>query len=222
MNSILIVEDDLQLLRNIQLILQMEDFEAMTAINGQSGISMIREKRPDLILCDIMMPEMDGHAFLATLKSEPTLADIPFIFITALDERSDIRRGMTAGADDYLTKPFSSEELVAAVKGRLERIAQFRCQKDDPETKKSYEWICSRITARELEILLMVGKGMTSKEIAEAAGIKLNTVEVHRANLMRKLDAANAAMLTRWALIAEKMSTPPKKNTGRMKTGRSK
>lgn len=206
MHSILIIEDDTTLLGNMELILQMEGFSTCTACDGIAGIAMVREKHPDLILCDILMPGMDGHAVLETLKQDTTLADIPFIFVTALDDRVDVRRGMSAGADDYLTKPFTAEELLAAVTGRLQRIRTIRQHNENQALQKEYTFLRQRITARELEVLLLVGQGHTSKQIAKHLGICLNTVEVHRANLMRKLDTPNAANLARWALIAEQMA----------------
>jgi DNA-binding NarL/FixJ family response regulator len=166
---------------------------------------MIRKQRPDLILCDIMMPSMDGHAVLETLKKEGTLADIPFIFVTALEERADVRRGMAAGADDYLTKPFSAEELVSAVIGRLHRLELLRMSGIKAAFEKERAFITEHVSVREREVLLLVGSGATSREIAERLGISSRTAEVHRANLMHKLDAANSAMLARWAVVAELM-----------------
>jgi len=205
MYSILIIEDDPSICCNMELILRMEGFDVRTAGDGQSGIAAVREKRPDLILCDIMMPEMDGHVLLETLKNDRDRADIPFIFVTALGERADVRRGMAAGADDYLAKPFSAEELVSAVTGRLQRHEAIRLRGTKGAFREEHAILRERISVREQEILLLVGTGATSREIAERLGISLRTVEVHRSSLMSKLDAANAAMLARWAVIAEQM-----------------
>lgn len=205
MYSILIIEDEPALCCNIELILRMEGFDTRTAADGLSGLARISEKRPDLILCDILMPGMDGHTLLNQLKSEAELADIPFIFVTALGERSDVRRGMSSGADDYLTKPFTAEELVAAITGRLHRLETIRLFSTRATFREEHAILRQRISARELEILLLVGNGATSREIADRLGISLRTVEVHRSNLMDKLGAANAAILARWAVIAEQM-----------------
>ncbi|MDU0457766.1 MAG: response regulator transcription factor [Geobacteraceae bacterium] len=205
MYSILIIEDEPALCCNIELILRMEGFDTRTAADGLSGLARISEKRPDLILCDILMPGMDGHTLLSQLKSEAELADIPFIFVTALGERSDVRRGMSSGADDYLTKPFTAEELVAAITGRLHRLETIRLFSTRATFREEHAILRQRISARELEILLLVGNGATSREIADRLGISLRTVEVHRSNLMDKLGAANAAILARWAVIAEQM-----------------
>ena len=205
MYSILIIEDDPSICSNMELILRMEGFDVRSATDGVSGLESVCEKRPDLVLCDILMPEMDGYGVLDALKNEGTLTDIPFIFVTALGERADLRRGMSAGADDYLSKPFTADELVTAVTGRLSSFEAKRLHSAKIAFKKEHAFLRQRVTARELEVLLLVGTGATSREIAERLGISLRTAEVHRSNLMSKLEAANAATLARWAVIAEQM-----------------
>jgi len=205
MSSILIIEDDESYRNSIEMILQLEGYDVRKASSGAGGIVMIREKRPDLILCDIMMPGMNGYSVLEDLKHDSRIADIPFIFVTALNERNEVRRGMSEGADDYLSKPFSAKELVAAVTGRLHRVEMLRQRHNKPDFEKEYAILRDKISSREMEVLLLVGHGVTSKEIAERLGIRTNTVEAHRANLMKKLEANNAAKLARWAVIAEQM-----------------
>jgi DNA-binding NarL/FixJ family response regulator len=192
----------------MSLILLMEGFDVRTAADGRSGLALIREKRPDLILCDIMMQDMDGHSVLETIKGESALADIPFIFVTALGGRADIRRGMSEGADDYLPKPFSADELIAAVTGRLRRHETI-LKRGKTAFQHEQAILRQKITRREREVLLKVGQGATSREIAEHLGVCLKTIEVHRANLMHKPDAANAAGLARWAFIAEQPEEDP-------------
>lgn len=205
MNSVLIIDDDASYLKSMKLILETEGFAVQTSENGADGLAIAHEKRPDLILCDVMMPGMDGHSVLEILKSDRAVADIPFIFVTAMGERADVRRGMCEGADDYLSKPFSAEELVAAVISRLYRIGIFRQQGEKALFQDEAGILRQHTTAREREVLQLVGQGITSKDIAKRLGICLGTVEVHRANLMRKLDAPNAANLARWAFIAEQL-----------------
>jgi len=209
MYSILIIEDDPSYCSMMELILQMEGFDVRTASDGQSGLALLRDKRPDLILCDIMMPEMDGHSVLAALKGDAALVDIPFIFVTAMGEREQVRGGMSAGADDYLPKPFTAAELLAAVTGRIRRHEMIRMQYDKPSFQEEQSFLRNKITRRERQVLLMVGQGSTSKEIAERLGVCPKTVEVHRANLMKKLDVSNAAGLARWAVIADLMTSDP-------------
>jgi DNA-binding NarL/FixJ family response regulator len=205
MYSILIIEDDPSYLSMMETILQMEGFVVRTAADGGAGLVSIGQNKPDLILCDIMMPGMDGHSVLEVLKGEHAFANVPFIFVTAMGDRADMRRGMSAGADDYLPKPFSAEELLAAVTGRIRRHEMIHLHHGSAVFQEEENILRTKITRREREILLMVGQGITSREIAGRLGVALKTVEVHRANLMNKLDASNAATLARWAFIAEQM-----------------
>lgn len=123
MKTILVIEDEKPVLTNIVEILESGGFQAIGAENGADGIQLAKERNPDLILCDIMMPVMDGHGVLSDLRSEPATATIPFIFLTAKADKTDLREGMNLGADDYLTKPFRRKELLMAVNARLEKQA---------------------------------------------------------------------------------------------------
>jgi two-component system, sensor histidine kinase and response regulator len=122
--TILVIEDDSAIQEAIVDILEMQGFQVLSAGDGLAGVAAAREQRPDLIICDIMMPFLDGYGVLARLRQYPQTATIPFIFLTARTTQSDFRQGMQLGADDYLAKPFRSAELVAAVNLRLQRQAQ--------------------------------------------------------------------------------------------------
>ena len=202
MYSILIIEDDASFITIMETILQLEGFEVRSASDGGSGLAKIRAQRPDLILCDIMMADMDGHSVLEMVKSENSFVDIPFIFVTALSDRADVRRGMSAGADDYLTKPFTADELLAAVTGRILHHEKIYRQHQHAVFQHERATLQKKITQRELEVLLLVGEGVTTRGIAERLGVSLKTIEAHRANLMKSLGVANAASLARWAIIA--------------------
>ncbi|MEE9613519.1 MAG: EAL domain-containing protein [Thermodesulfobacteriota bacterium] len=121
MEKILVIEDTKAILDDMITILGFEGFDARGAENGIEGVKLAGEFLPDLIVCDILMPEMDGYGVLEALKGEPSTASIPFIFVTARAAREDLRKGMELGADDYLTKPFTTEELLSAVRTRLEK-----------------------------------------------------------------------------------------------------
>ena len=121
MAKILVIEDEESIRENILDLLEAENFEGIGAINGQVGIKLANEQIPDLILCDMMMPEVDGHGVLKALRSEPLTATIPFIFLTAKADKSDIRTGMEQGADDYITKPCTPQELLKAIAIRIEK-----------------------------------------------------------------------------------------------------
>jgi class 3 adenylate cyclase len=118
---ILIIEDDPVIRQSLALCLKSEGYGVREAADGRAGLELARCEPPDLIICDIVMPEMDGFAVVSTLRSSPQLSSIPFVFLTARDERADVRKGMNLGADDYLTKPFTRDELVQTVKVRLKK-----------------------------------------------------------------------------------------------------
>lgn len=119
--SILIIEDNDDIRESTAEILGFSGYRVMKAGNGKSGVEMATSQRPDLILCDIMMPELDGFGVLYLLSKNPETASIPFIFLTARAERVDFRKGMEMGADDYLTKPFDDIELLNAIEARLKK-----------------------------------------------------------------------------------------------------
>lgn len=121
MEKILVIEDDILILESIIELLQNEGYECLKAVNGEEGIEIAKEETPDLIICDIQMPGLNGYEVLQHLRANPRTSTIPFIFLSALVDKSDLRKGMILGADDYLTKPFQPEELISSVKTRLEK-----------------------------------------------------------------------------------------------------
>lgn len=121
MKKILLVEDDASLRDNVEELLDLSGFRVFSAPNGKVAIELAKKERPDIVLCDIMMPGMDGYEVLEQLSSCERTKHIPFIFISAKTERHDVRKGMDLGADDYLTKPFEEEELLNAIHSRLDK-----------------------------------------------------------------------------------------------------
>jgi CheY-like chemotaxis protein len=118
-NKILIIEDNLDVRENLSEILTLSGYDTVMASNGKEGVEAALSEMPDLILCDIMMPELDGYGVLRILSKNPASASIPFIFLTAKMDMTDLRRGMTLGADDYITKPFDDVELLDTIEMRL-------------------------------------------------------------------------------------------------------
>ncbi len=119
--KILVIEDDVNIQSTIFEFLQAEGFEVFLAMNGRQGIQIAQTVLPSLIICDIMMPEMDGFEVLKNLSSSASTSSIPFIFLSARSENPDVRQGMNSGADDYLTKPFKLDDLLDAVQSRLRK-----------------------------------------------------------------------------------------------------
>ncbi|MEG3437703.1 EAL domain-containing response regulator [Pannus brasiliensis CCIBt3594] len=127
---ILVIEDEAPIRQLIQEILTSENYEVIEAENGERGLQSVFRDRPDLILCDVMMPGMDGYEVLRELQRYPAIRSIPFIFLTAKATREETRRGMNAGADDYIIKPFDEDELLGAIGARLRKNAEIRSDND--------------------------------------------------------------------------------------------
>jgi len=121
MKKILVIEDNKDILENTVEILGLSNYEVIAASNGKEGVEKALSQLPDLILCDIMMPELDGYGVLHMVQKNPKLERIPFIFLTAKTEKADIRKAMSLGADDYITKPFDATDLLNAIDGRLKK-----------------------------------------------------------------------------------------------------
>src|SRR5947207_8247913 len=120
-SKILVIEDNADMCQNIASILKLGRYDVLTSNSGKSGIELAQQSPPDLILCDIMMPELDGYGVLHILSKDPSTANIPFIFLTAKTDMRDFRTGMNLGADDYITKPFDGLELLNVIELRLKK-----------------------------------------------------------------------------------------------------
>lgn len=132
--KILVIEDNHNVRENIVEILQLSGYNVQSTEQGKAGVTIALEFQPDLILCDIMMPEMDGYGVLKILSGQPKTADIPFIFLTAKSEKEDFRKGMGMGADDYITKPFDDVELLETIEMRLQKSQRIKKSFDQTET----------------------------------------------------------------------------------------
>lgn len=144
MTKILLIEDNPEMRENIAEILELSDYAVFTAENGKVGVEIAKENLPDLIICDIMMPELDGYGVLRILSKLPETASIPFIFLTAKAEKVDFRKGMKMGADDYLTKPFEEVELMDAIELRLRKSNALKNTiKESPQAEKLSKFIGS-------------------------------------------------------------------------------
>ena len=122
MHSILVIDDNTDIRENTAEILSLAGYKTFTAENGKKGVEIAIKEKPSIIICDIMMPELDGYGVLHLLKKNPETENIPFVFLTAKTERADFRKGMEMGADDYITKPFDDLELLRAIEIRLKKL----------------------------------------------------------------------------------------------------
>jgi DNA-binding NarL/FixJ family response regulator len=196
MKTILIIEDQSLMRRKLETILKMEGFEVLVAENGTAGIRLAQAELPDLVLCDIMMPECDGYAVLQALRIHKTTASTPFIFLTAKGDKRDFRAGMSLGADDYLVKPVPRTDLLEAIEARFERV-----RLNEERVRDKFATMTFRpnfesplalqeklaLTPREAETLLWVAQGKSNAEIAIILGIAEKTVKKTMGHIFEKL-----------------------------------
>jgi len=187
MKKILVIEDEPQMRRNLVTLLRLEAFEPLAAENGRTGVDLARRGPPDLILCDVMMPGLDGYEVLKELHNDPATMNIPFIFLTAKGERLDVRTGMNLGADDYLIKPVDKNDLLRAVRTRLARAEQLARREFQPNFDSPEPLHALGLTPRVAEVLLWVAQGKTNGEIGAILGISESTVKKHLLEIFEHL-----------------------------------
>lgn len=141
MKKILVIEDEEGVRENLIDLLDAENFAVVGAADGCAGVDLAQEHLPDLIICDVMMPKLDGFGVLTALRKEPSTATIPFVFLSARADKNDWRHGMELGADDYVTKPFTAEELLKAISARFEKQATI-----DQQQAQKLDWFRNSIT----------------------------------------------------------------------------
>jgi DNA-binding response OmpR family regulator len=186
MKKLLLIEDDVTVRENTAELLELSNYNVITASNGKLGIETAKQEIPDIIICDIMMPEIDGYGVLEALSKNPSTLNIPFIFLSAKTEHKDIRKGMDLGADDYLTKPFEEEELLSAIESRLAKVAILKSYIKE-ETQEDEEKLKDLNDLRELfskQELQYFKKGETIYEKDKHANyfylVKRGIVKAHR------------------------------------------
>jgi len=199
---VLLVDDERLLLISLTRALQVKrpEWVVETASDGVEAMRLLKSQHVDLLITDVQMPGMDGFALLMQVRKDPYLAGLPLILISAQDDRSSVRKGMASGADDYLTKPFSADELILTVESRLQRLEQGN--NASILTSFLLRQLKEQLTERELEVLSLIGQGMVTKDVAAALDLSPKTVSAHRQNIMEKLDQHNAAALAALAIRA--------------------
>jgi anti-anti-sigma factor len=217
MTTILAIEDETKIRENIQEILELEGFDVLTAVNGKIGVQLAQTHHPDLIICDVMMPELDGYGVLVTLRQDPSTLKIPFIFLSAKASTADFRKGMSLGADDYLTKPFTPSELREAISIRLQKqttmMARYsqeleRVMGSRPVTS-SYQVVAPATTcvATQVKVIQPTGVldvtncGQLRREIMEVA----NTDRCHVLVDCQNLSFMDSSGLSALVLASQKM-----------------
>jgi DNA-binding NarL/FixJ family response regulator len=204
--KILVIDDDAKVRRQMVALLATEGYQTVEARNGREGVELAKRENPALVLCDITMPEMNGHRVLEFLRADAATAHLPFIFFTGWGEREDLRTGMNLGADDYLVKPVEPADLLTAVKARLRRRKQTGTGRAVSAAEATPEAlaVALSLTPREAELLSWVVQGKTNPEIGIILGIQLTTVKKHLESIFAKLGVENRTAAVTLAL--EKIS----------------
>jgi DNA-binding NarL/FixJ family response regulator len=221
---ILVIEDEPVIRSCLELMLRREGYEVTATENGRQGLDSALASPPDLILCDSTMPLLDGRSVLRAVRADPRTRAVQFIFLSGMNTPADHRSGMNLGADDYLSKPFSSSDLMAAVRSRLERAAAHAEARTAPPAPAPREMArpgtgfrpdyqsalpleVLGVSPREAEVLLWVAQGKSNAEIAAILGLSEFTVKRHMAAIFGKLgvDSRNAASVMALAVL----SAPP-------------
>lgn len=198
MNKVLIIEDEEILRQNLRDILDLEGYDVKVAPNGMDGIELFNVEQPDLVLCDIKMPKMDGFHVLKTIRDLPGGLTTAFIFLSAKVEHDDIRSGMNLGADDYLLKPVNRKDLLSAIETRLKqraKVLQEMNRRINDSINGALDFgfdevqaLLSRLSKSERKVLYYVSLEKSTSEIADLLFISPKTVENHRHNISKKLD----------------------------------
>jgi len=212
MKRILVVDDDKTLRDVLMEYLQKEGYQVEDASSGAEGMKCFKSNPPDLVVSDVMMPEMDGLEFCRTLRSTPSGQLVPFIFLSGMGELDDRVRGHEMGADDYVTKPFEIRELLAKIEGQLERSHRIHAEivrmmqqlsavhhnsESAPEPHAPPEPL--PLTPAEERVFWEVIQGYTNKQISDRLFISPRTVQSHLSNILGKLQLDNRAQLVRFA-----------------------
>ena len=211
MKKILVIEDEPEMRRNIAALLRYYDYEPIAAEDGCQGVEAARRTRPDLILCDVMMPELDGYGVMQALQADASLGRIPFIFLTAKGEKDDLRSGMNLGADDYLTKPVANADLIRAIEARLRRSERQVNREFKPDFSSFEPLLKLGLTPRAAEALLWLAQGKTNSDIATILGITESTVKKYVQEMFDKLGVETRGAATVRAL--EVLNAPPRPGT---------
>jgi two-component system, OmpR family, response regulator len=204
--KILLLEEDTALIKKIQQLLTLHNYDIINCTSAEEGIFMSRQYKPDLIVCGVKLRGGSGYHFLMELRNDPTLQHIPFIFISGKDGKEDMRMGMNLGADDFLTKPFKSKELVMSIKSRLIRFTVFNIRQRDQRHTTIVSMpviapdIHHKLSKTEFRIMQMIAEGLSTREIAQTLNISIKTVENHRHNISKKLNLTGHNSLIKYAI----------------------
>ncbi len=203
--KLLLVDDDPNLILLVKDYLEFNGYEVITAGHGREAMKILEQETPDLIVCDVMMPEMDGYTFVQEIRKDARLDWLPVIFLSAKGQSQDRIKGLSQGADVYMVKPFEPDELVAQVKSTINQSVRLMGtsskKTDNPlriQVPKSVE-----LTPTEKKVVDLVAQGMSNKDISKELSVSQRTIESHVSNMLNKTGLHNRTELSRWAIQNE-------------------
>ncbi|HEY9747445.1 MAG TPA: response regulator transcription factor [Allocoleopsis sp.] len=199
---LLLIDDDPNLILLVKDYLEFRGYEVVTAENGREALEILEQDVPDMIICDVMMPEMDGYSLVKHVREDSRTSWIPVLFLSAKGQSQDRVKGLNTGADVYMVKPFEPEELVAQVESSLKqasRMMQHQTKGVDngPKIQVPFD---VELTPTELKVVQFVARGMANREIADELNVSQRTIESHVSNMLGKTGLHNRTELARWAI----------------------
>lgn len=199
--QLLLIDDDPNLILLVKDYLEFRGYQVTTAGNGREALDTLQALTPDMIICDVMMPEMDGHTFVQHVRENPETEWIPILFLSAKGQSQDRVKGLNTGADVYMVKPFEPEELVAQVESSLKQASRMFKQQvkglGGPTIQVPFD---VELTPTELRVVQFVARGMANREIADELKVSQRTIESHVSNMLGKTGLHNRTELARWAI----------------------
>lgn len=197
--TILLVDDDPTLVLLLRDYLEMHGYTVITAAHGREALERLQQHPPDLIICDVMMPQMDGYTFVSRMRQQEHLNWLPVLFLSAKGQTHDRVKGLQTGGDVYLVKPFEPDELLAQVQALLKQTARLQAQQRGRPTAPTPP-SGVELTPTETRILQYVARGLANREIAAQLHLSQRTVESHVSNMLGKTGLHNRTELARWAI----------------------
>lgn len=203
---LMLVDDDPNLVLLVRDYLEFRGYDVITAENGLVALEILEHELPDLIICDIMMPFMDGYTLVKQIREDARTSWIPVLFLSAKGQSQDKVKGLNTGADVYIVKPFEPEELVAQVESSLRQASRL-IQHQNPSSESSSKIRVRRhveLTPTELRVVQLVAQGLANRDIARLMKVSQRTIESHVSNMLGKTGLHNRTELARWALESKK------------------
>ena len=200
---LLLIDDDPNLILLVKDYLEFRGYDVITAENGREALDILESSLPDMIICDVMMPEMDGYSLVEHVRQDPKTNWIPVLFLSAKGQSQDKVKGLSTGADVYMVKPFEPEELVAQVESSLKQASRLMVRQPNQSVDGTHRIKVPfdvELTPTELRVVQFVARGMANREIAQELKVSQRTIESHVSNMLGKTGLHNRTELARWAL----------------------